>query len=77
PDTRALCKVAKTFENQCLSTALDPKAGTPGFGWAIETKRAEAEAEALENCRRTAGKGRVNFCKTMTSECDEPNAPEK
>jgi len=75
PDTRALCKVVKTFENQCSSTALDPKAGTPGFGWAIMDKRADAEAAAMDNCRRTAGSRRVKFCKVVTSECDEPNPP--
>ena len=75
PDTRALCKVVKTFENQCSATALDPKAGTPGFGWAVTDKRADAEAAAMDNCRRTAGKKRVEFCKIATSECDEPNPP--
>jgi hypothetical protein len=75
PDTRALCKVVKTFENQCSSTALDPKAGTPGFGWAVMDKRADAEAAAVDNCRRTAGKSRVEFCKVATSECDEPRPP--
>lgn len=75
-DTRALCKVVTSFENQCYSIALDPKAGTPGFGWAVLASQAEADAAALGNCRRTAGKSRIEFCKVTARDCDKPGAPE-
>ncbi len=39
PETRKLCKVVRTFRNQCVPSALDPKAGTPGAGWAIGDTR--------------------------------------
>ncbi len=76
-DTRALCKVVKSYENQCYSIALDPKNGTPGFGWAVMTEQAKADEAAMGNCRRTAGRSRVDFCKVMERGCDNPAASEK
>ncbi len=73
PAIRNLCKIIKTFEKQCLATALDPKAGTPGFGWAVMTEKASAESAAMEDCRSTAGKSRVKFCKVDISFCDSSN----
>jgi hypothetical protein len=72
PDTRALCKVVKTFEKLCFAIALDPKAGTPGFGWSIGATRAEAERSAMNKCNNTAGKGRQKFCQVNVKEagCD-------
>jgi hypothetical protein len=75
--TRALCKVVKSYENQCHSIALDPKDGTPGFGWAVMTEQGKADEAALDNCRRTAGKSRVEFCKVTKSGCDNPGTSEK
>ena len=72
PDTRALCKVVKSFENECYAIALDPKNGTPGFGWAIKAKQAQADDAAMDNCQSTAGRSRAKFCKVMLSNCDEP-----
>jgi hypothetical protein len=71
-DTRALCKVVKSFENACYSVALDPKNGTPGFGWAIMTNQAQADDSAMDTCRSTAGKSRARFCKITASNCDKP-----
>lgn len=70
PDTRALCKVVKTFERQCYAIALDPKNGTPGFGWSVMTEKTQAESAAMARCRDTAGKSRVQFCKMTASNCD-------
>ncbi len=68
--TRAACKVVRTFKGQCLSIALDPQAGTPGVGWAVEATAQTAEAAAMAECRRTAGRERNKFCKVTTSKCD-------
>ncbi|HLH87195.1 MAG TPA: DUF4189 domain-containing protein [Xanthobacteraceae bacterium] len=59
---RNLCKVMATFNNQCAAEALDPKDGTPGFGWAIADTEAEAKSMALANCRDTAGPDRQDAC---------------
>jgi hypothetical protein len=74
-DTRALCKLVKTFDKQCAAVALDPKNGTPGFGWAVMTNKAEAEKSAMDRCRETAGASRIKFCKLTNSECDNPKSP--
>jgi hypothetical protein len=74
PDVHALCKVLKAFENQCVSVAIDPKAGTPGFGWAVMDKANQSDEAALNNCRKIAGKGRADFCKIISSECDNADA---
>jgi hypothetical protein len=59
---RALCKVMATFTNQCAAEALDPKDGTPGFGWAIADTAADAKSQAIANCRDTAGPDRQDAC---------------
>jgi Domain of unknown function (DUF4189) len=69
-DTRALCKIVKTFEKQCVGVAIDPKGGTPGFGWAVMATKAEADDAAMSGCRDTAGKSRVKFCQITVSKCD-------
>jgi uncharacterized protein DUF4189 len=60
--SRALCKVIATFKNQCVAEAIDPKDGTPGFGWAMASNSAQAREQALSNCRDTAGPGRQDAC---------------
>jgi len=59
---RALCKIVATFSNQCVAEALDPKDGTPGFGWAMARNSAEARRQAIANCRDTAGPDRQDAC---------------
>jgi hypothetical protein len=71
PATRGLCKVVITFEKQCFAIAMDPKAGTPGFGWSVMKEKAEAETSAMNQCRKTAGSARVKFCEVADSKCDE------
>jgi hypothetical protein len=50
-----LCKVVATFQNQCVATTIDPKAGTPGFGWAIADTSQAASEQAMANCRDSDG----------------------
>lgn len=67
---RKLCKVVKTFHDQCIAVAMDPADGTPGVGWAIEADLRGAERVALEKCETTAGPGRRAACKVHSSGCD-------
>jgi hypothetical protein len=69
-DARRLCIVVMTFRNQCVSVALDPKAGTPGAGWAVAPSRDSAETQAMAQCIGTAGADRRDFCKISDSACD-------
>jgi hypothetical protein len=66
---RAKCGIFATFHDQCAAEAEDPKAGTPGAGWAIAADKAVAEKMAMTNCLATAG-DRGSFCKVVTSVCD-------
>ena len=68
--TRNLCKIVRTFKKACVAAALDPKAGTPGAGWALAASRPEAEQAALAACRKTAGKGREDSCIISAVQCD-------
>jgi hypothetical protein len=67
---RARCEVVSTFSNKCVATALDPKDGTPGAGWAIGDTQKQADDEALARCRNTAGASRRDFCKIISQLCD-------
>ena len=60
--TKALCKVVATFQNQCVSMAIDPEPGTPGFGWAIADNVPAATDQAVANCRDSAGASRRDAC---------------
>jgi Domain of unknown function (DUF4189) len=68
--TRALCQVIRTFSKQCSAVAMDPKVGTPGFGWAIAMTETAAASQALANCKATAGFGRRNACRVAGTSCD-------
>jgi Domain of unknown function (DUF4189) len=72
PTLRGLCKLIQKFKNQCGTDAMDPKAGTPGVGWAVAATRQKAEAEALAKCRATAGAGRRDACEVPkdATRCD-------
>ena len=50
---------------------MDPKAGTPGAGWAIAATNTIAEQRAMENCKATAGSDRREFCKIEVAKCDD------
>lgn len=68
--TRNSCVIIQTFTKQCAAEALDPKTGTSGAGWAVAPDKQTAEAVAMYNCRATAGKDRMNFCKSGGTVCD-------
>lgn len=66
---RALCKVVRTFTNQCVAIALDTEPGATGTGYAVAPSRAEAERKALDDCRATAG-NRSQHCRVINGGCD-------
>ncbi len=68
--TRKLCKVVRSFENQCAAVALDPEAGTPGAGWGVANSLADARREALVRCEATAGEKRKGECRVTAEGCD-------
>jgi hypothetical protein len=61
------CKVITTFTRQCVASAFDPKAGTPGAGLAIGPDKEGAEALALALCQASAGKDRLKYCVVMVA----------
>jgi hypothetical protein len=69
-NTRALCRVIKTFRGECVAIALDPESGTPGVGWAVAISMQAAETDALAACARTAGAARQQFCRVTVLRCD-------
>ncbi len=71
PRAAAECRVIATFHNECYAISLDPKAGTPGAGWAIAADQEIAKSRALENCKLTAGKDRARYCEISESNCDD------
>ena len=73
PKAASLCQVVATFSKECYATANDPKAGTPGTGWAVAQDKARAEARALANCKATAGPDRQSACVLELSYCDVSN----
>jgi uncharacterized protein DUF4189 len=60
--SRALCNIVAVFKNQCVAEAMDPKDGTPGFGWAMAGNSTSAREQALSKCRDTAGPTRQDAC---------------
>jgi hypothetical protein len=70
PATRQLCKLIRTFKDQCVAVALDPQAGTPGAGWAIADTLAGARRESTQRCEETAGRDRQGECRVTAEGCD-------
>ncbi len=68
---RKLCKIVATFRNQCYAFAIDPAAGTSGFGWAIANDEPSAKQRALDNCRATSRPARRGACVGTDSGCDK------
>ncbi len=73
PKAAGECLVIGTYTGQCYAEALDPKAGTPGVGWAVAANQDDASSFALNSCRATAGASRRTFCKVVDSGCDTKN----
>jgi hypothetical protein len=68
---KVLCMVVGTFSNECVAIAMDPKAGTPGVGFAIASNQETAEERALAFCAATEGADRRGSCKIDKSSCDK------
>ena len=68
--TEATCEVIIVFHRKCAAEAQDPDPGTPGAGWAVADDADTAKKIALTNCRASAGKNRMNYCKVVGSTCD-------
>jgi hypothetical protein len=68
--TRSLCKVVKTFKNQCAAIAVDPRPGKRGFGWGLGATKFQARASAVVACNQAAGKGQQGFCQAVGADCD-------
>jgi hypothetical protein len=68
--TRKLCKIVRTFDNQCGAAAIDPEDGTPGAGWAVAETLAIARRDALQRCEDTAGRDRKGECRVTLEGCD-------
>src|SRR5260370_33969080 len=60
--SKSLCKVLTTFKDQCATAAIDPQAGTPGFGWSLGANIQDPEKKALAKCEQTAGPKRRGAC---------------
>jgi hypothetical protein len=63
PAVAAQCKVIETFSHKWVVVAMDPAAGTPGFGWSIDADKATAEQNAVDQCKATSPDNRKPFCK--------------
>jgi hypothetical protein len=70
PSAHSRCILIGTFKNQCASTAMDPKNGTPGAGWFIAADVATASRLALASCEATAGADRAGNCTVSLAKCD-------
>jgi hypothetical protein len=64
------CKVVQTFKNKCAAVAMDPLAGSNGFGYGIASSKTRARNTAIAQCAQTAGRGRANTCTILGTECD-------
>ena len=68
--TRDRCRIISTYSNECAATAMDPKAGTPGFGYAVAANSKIAGQRAMDACKATAGEGREQYCALDEMVCD-------
>ena len=69
--TQAQYEILVVFHSQCAAEAQDPKPGTPGFGFAVADTEEDAKKMAMAVCLASAGKGRRDFCKVVTTLCDK------
>ena len=69
-EVRQLCAVRGSFDNQCVSVAMDPEPGTYGWGWAIYPNQSGADDIALRNCRNASAPDRAAYCEVTMRNCD-------
>jgi len=60
--TVAPCQIIADFTRQWVFISMDPAAGTPGFGWSVDTDRATAEGNAINQCKASSPDDRKQFC---------------
>jgi hypothetical protein len=65
------CKVVADYSRRWASIAIDPDAGTPGFGWAVDPDKKSVEAFAMYKCKSTSPDARKPFCKVALTSHDE------
>jgi hypothetical protein len=65
------CKIVMHFSHEWLAVALDPAAGTPGFGWSVDADQETAERNALAQCQATSPDDRKPYCQITTSQGDD------
>ena len=70
-ETKAKCELVGDYSHKWLAIALDPEAGTPGFGWSIATDQTSAEHRALDQCKATSPDDRKPYCKVTNVRHDE------
>ena len=69
--TTDLCRVYETFKGRCFAFAIDPKGGTPGWGWHLADNLEDAKSIALQRCKATEGAARKGECRVTKNGCDE------
>jgi hypothetical protein len=69
-ESKARCKLVTTFRHQWLSIAIDPAPRAPGFGWSIDPNKANAERNALNQCKVSSIDERQRYCVIGVSKHD-------
>ncbi|MGH6992368.1 MAG: DUF4189 domain-containing protein [Caulobacteraceae bacterium] len=70
PTARSLCKIVDHFDDRCLGLSMDPKDGTPGWGWSIADASDAAHDGALAMCRASSSADRAPYCIITSTNCD-------
>lgn len=69
PEQRAVCRLAATYDNQCMALAKDEEDGGTAWGWGIGADQVEADGVAMRQCRNYAG-ARGDYCRITMRHCD-------
>ena len=77
PKAAKRCKLIGSVKKGCLGVAFDPKDDSPGMGWVVAEKRADAESGAIAACQAAAPRSRRQYCKIDTVKCDGDEPPKK
>ncbi len=70
-ETTAHCELTASFDHEWLAISLDPKNGTPGFGWSVDSHKKSAERNAMSQCRASSPNERKKFCVISLSKRDQ------
>lgn len=77
PKAAVKCKLIGSLKKGCFGVAFDPKDDSPGMGWVVTEKRADAESRAIEDCKAHAPISRRQYCKIDALKCDGDEPPKK